>query len=295
MAEMAAPKKKLTEQFARKLRALLEDRVQKAVAEEAGVSTQALSRYLRGDAPRPHVALQLARALKVDPIWLIDESDESLDPKPARSAVEGVPARDLIQELQRRYDQLARSINSAADRAERLPWERAAIWLLRKLHVTDQPPVVKLCVDTYKEIQRLGHQYWAIKAHAHPSSEGRDWLVGVVGSTDRSMTHEIDARMKALTSRPGCFAMGHWVIYFDDEYKEHSPIGRSDHDWSNWEDRRAWLLAQLVTHESAASEPEYDPIREKLRKVGYIDADGKPRDYPKAMEPLGEFALSEPA
>jgi len=57
-----------------KIAALMQDRRQKVVAERIGVHPITLSSYSKGTIPGADVAAKLARALGVDPGWLIDDA-----------------------------------------------------------------------------------------------------------------------------------------------------------------------------------------------------------------------------
>jgi transcriptional regulator with XRE-family HTH domain len=56
-----------------KIAALMQDRRQKVIAERIGVHPITLSSYTKGTIPGADVAAKLARALGVDPGWLIDD------------------------------------------------------------------------------------------------------------------------------------------------------------------------------------------------------------------------------
>jgi transcriptional regulator with XRE-family HTH domain len=61
--------------FTEKLRRLTDDRVKQKISLRAGLPSTAISNYLsKGTIPNATTAVQIARALEVDPGWLIDDS-----------------------------------------------------------------------------------------------------------------------------------------------------------------------------------------------------------------------------
>ena len=57
-----------------KIKALMQDRRVNVVAARVGVHPITLTSYSKGTIPGADVALKLARALGVDPGWLVDDS-----------------------------------------------------------------------------------------------------------------------------------------------------------------------------------------------------------------------------
>jgi len=74
---------------------------QAQIASEVGITPQSLSRYLEGSAPRPDIALRLARFFSVDPIWLMDEEQPMADPPPKPG--QSLSNRELFTEMARRF------------------------------------------------------------------------------------------------------------------------------------------------------------------------------------------------
>ena len=263
---------------------------QRDLADRVGVSPQVLSNYLRGALPKPEKIYKLSELLELPLEWLLDDAEDSMDPPggPGRRDLSEVPRGLLIEELNRRDLQAAKALGRLIDRAESLPWERAAAWLLRKQHVEKVPAEYAPVVENFKAISESITRNHHLLGRSGSASSLEDELG--LGSL---IANQLEGRVRSVwRDRPGVIAISHWASYFDDDYRQ-KELGKFDPDSTFWNDRRAWLLAMVVTHESIADDPLYEPMRERLRTMNYIDADDQPRDFGKSAEPLGEFDLGK--
>lgn len=107
--------------FATRLASAIErtGKLQKAVAEEAGVSQAALTRYLKGDhEPGISAATKLASATGVDITWLL--TGESIS-QPATlqepTASYGATWRDRAERAEKELESIKRSLRQILDRS----------------------------------------------------------------------------------------------------------------------------------------------------------------------------------
>ncbi len=118
--------------FAQKLRARCEGRIKTDIDAAAGLRKGTVSLLLhRGNVPPPTEGIKLAQALGVDPLWLLNEEDQRLEPPEVpeaqqRSSLEAAPTFDLMCEVARRYLPEAAGFVRAIVKADATVWEGLA-------------------------------------------------------------------------------------------------------------------------------------------------------------------------
>lgn len=90
----------------------------------AGITPNAMSRYLSGTSPSASVVVKLAVFFGVDPVWLADEDQPWIDPPPRPGAMLSNEA--LMDEVRHRYLHLAAEARELIEEAEAIDWEYIA-------------------------------------------------------------------------------------------------------------------------------------------------------------------------
>lgn len=113
--------------FTEKLRAITAGLNKSRIAEEAGLSTTAISDYLqKGYTPRGDKALRLARALKVSVEWLLDDEQGLPAPEPATLEPTQLADHELMREVCRRLRLRAIRVREDLNRVEAIDWDKVA-------------------------------------------------------------------------------------------------------------------------------------------------------------------------
>jgi len=279
-----------TEIFAQKLRRLVNHwpGTQKELAREVGVSPQQLSKYLSGTMPKPFRLLRLAQVLKADLVHLLNDKDESQHTGGADwTPVSQATSSQLLAEVSRRVAERAHELSYELQEAIHTPWEPIAIWLLSKAGITrNLPSLIREAIRRFKAIDRLVGEVRELLSASDLESA---FVVGVGGAFDPRRVHPshlIQEAQNLKERHPGILAVSYYVVN-----SEAPSFNVSDRDWNY---RRAWLMAMLVTHESVARDPQYDPIRAALRAMRFIDDEGNRRDFGDMSKEFGEFEIGPP-
>ncbi|MEM9415369.1 MAG: hypothetical protein AAGA29_07830 [Planctomycetota bacterium] len=283
--------------FSSKLKELVGGRVKTEIDAAARLRKGTVSLILhRGNVPAPTECIQLARALGVCPIWLMDESDTRIEPVWAGKNPLLKDATDaaLSSELKRRLGDAAANVDSLVDRFEQYPWEQVAAWLLSRF----VPPIptsslVLAGIDLYKRVETPSARL-RILGENTTTGERRVRIING-GVPDIIDTGELLARIDAIReAHPGILAFSYYLLGFDEDWHAGQITKYGDHPTPDWDDRRAWLMAQLVSNDTLAGIDLYDPIRERLREMNYLTDDGDARDFGYSKDGLGDFDLPEP-
>jgi len=284
-----------TKLFTLKLERLVRGKIKNVIDADAGLLEGTTSVLLhRKNVPQPYTALRLARALGVDYEWLVNEDDKSLDP-PFNAAplnLQSVRSRELLIELARRYHVFADTACGLLGILESRD----------ELEVMGDDKATVNCIDetaarVWRGLWENGpakHEFnmvdWALAADIMELARAMtalagfgdmDQYVGLYVATlppEKQNFEADELRYAALRGRleklrkshPGFDSIGRYMTSKDQTLAKPDAIARHI---------AGACLAYLLTRPSLLSNAAYKDLRESLRKVGQIDAKGKPVYY----------------
>lgn len=154
--------------FREKLDRLIGEQSRASVGRDAGVAASVLTTYInRGSEPSAANALKLARSLKVDLAWLVDDDADWPAPPPAQEFVALVKSDVLMAEVARRY---RREALAYLERLERLrdvgvPELRRQLEAWENGEVERLPPMVLEAVVLLVELGQIVTR-WSVDEYA---------------------------------------------------------------------------------------------------------------------------------
>ncbi len=276
--------------FVQKLKALMKGRVNTVIEDEAGVRRGTISTcFARNCVAIPFTALKLARALKVDFEWLVDEDNSSLVPPTPKTAalvrrelserqLQEIPHDELLRELARRFCKAVIHMHQQLDDADRVPWEAAAIeaWSVgpgkplrdAAKRIADASDALDVTVRSLETACNV--QFWVLM-NSHEIPEAQNF------ETEDLSTGSVNMRWLELKrQRPGLTAL---LRLRDFARLEPELIEPEEMEWMRGYEVPV-ILAHLVTHGSVADVvskvPMFAQARADLERQGYIGKDGKP-------------------
>ena len=274
------------------------DGSQAELASAIGVSRQSLNQYIgdKPSTPKTWTTFLLAKNLNVSLSWLMDESDTRLEPVwVAKNPLLKDAEDDAISaELKRRLKDAAATVDDLIDRFEHYPWEEVSAWLLSRF-LPPQPtsPLVLAGIDLYKKVESPSARLRILGESTTPGE--RRVTVFKEGVPTIIDTGELLSRIDAIReAHPGVLAFSYYLLGFDEDWHPGQIEKYGDDPTPDWDDRRAWLMAQIVSNESLKGAKLYEPIRARLREMKYLTDEGDARDYGYSKDGLGDFDLPEP-
>jgi len=177
------------------------------LASACGIPPQTMARYFDGSAPRGHIALMIAKALDVDPIYMLDENEPLRDsPPPFKSqTIEDAPDVTLAAALRQRYRERAGTFAEFIAKAERIHWAdiRKAV---DELHSAgDAPPLViasfRILAALHIGWQARLYMFWGV-LHDGPEFEVQTVAREDINEESLELPHLL-ARLERLTEDVG--------------------------------------------------------------------------------------------
>jgi len=268
--------------FAQKLRRRCEGRVKTDIDAAAGLRKGTVSLLLhRGNVPPPTEGIKLAQAMGVDPLWLLNEDDQRLEPPEGPELLTSASADTFLQEGRRRYCvkayDLARLLRM--EEQQDYPWARVAWYLLTPHDPGALPESVQHALKIHESLGAL--EYFA-RCFQSMFDETGGIVPHDVRRPDISATEIVPKNLLERTrnlrvEKPALVAIDQYRIAVMDW----TASAKQERLEFLWNQLAPYYFARIIDDKHLADVPSRDQMRQRLRDLGYLrGAADTPVDLP---------------